>query len=444
MAGKPGERLAAAMRFAIGAQRGELSACLAAFVYIFCLFTGYSVLRPVRDTMGIAGGVENLPWMFLATFLATLVAVPFYGWLCSRYRRGVFLPWVYLFFIINLALFYAAFSADPDNPVVARVFFVWLSVYNLFVVSVFWSFMADIFSGDQAKRLFGFVTAGASSGFIIGPTFTVSFAETLGTGNLVLVAAGLLTVTLFLIRYLLHWSRTSAASSAVQADGSPVRREAAMGGNPFAGFTLLFRSPYLLTLAAFIFLYTAVSTFIYLQQAELVRDAFASSGERTRIFAFIDLAVNVISLGTQVFLTGRIVKRVGMVVTLAAMPVFMIGGFVALAAVPTLTVLIVVQVIRRSGNYAITRPAREMLYTAVDRESRYKVKNVIDTVVYRGGDAANAGLYKLMQALGLGLGGIAAVGVLVAALWTVCAIALGRLYQKVEKVPDRTFRTFET
>jgi len=227
----------------------------------------------------------------------------------------------------------------------------------------------------------------------------------------------------------------------VKADGSPARREQAMGGNPFAGFTLLFRSPYLLTLAAFIFLYTAVGTFIYLQQAELVRDAFASSEERTQIFAFIDLAVNVISLGTQVFLTGRIVKRVGMVVTLAAMPVFMIGGFVALAAVPTLTVLVIVQVIRRSGNYAITRPAREMLYTAVDRESRYKVKNVIDTVVYRGGDAANSGLYKLMQIFGLGLAGIASVGVLVAAIWAVCAIALGRQYNKV---PDRTIRTSDS
>lgn len=441
MAADARERLGAAMRAAIGARAGELSACLAALAYIFLLFAAYSVLRPVRDTMGITGGVEELPWLFLGTFLAMLAAVPAYGWLCSRFPRGVFLPWVYGFFILNLLAFYLVFRADPDNVAAARTFFIWLSVFNLFVVSVFWSFMADIFSSEQGKRLFGFLAAGASAGFIVGPAFTAAFAESLGTGNLILVSGVLLGIPIALIRYLLYWSAHSPASKDRDVDGVPGRRDEPIGGNPFAGLTIFFRSPYLLTLGAFFVLYTAISTFIYLQQAELVRDAFETAADRTRVFAFIDLAVNVLAIGTQLFLTGRIVKAVGMVVALAALPVLMIFGFLLLAAVPTLTALIGVQIVRRAGNYAITRPAREMLYTVLDQESKYKAKNVVDTVVYRGGDALNAGFFALLKAAGLAMAGTALVGAVVAALWSVCAITLGRWYHKV---PDRSYSTNPT
>ncbi len=429
MAGTLIERLAGTLRGAVGAERGELSACLAALAYIFLLSAAYSVLRPVRDTMGITGGVDDLPWLFLGTFLATLVAVPFYGWLCSRFRRSVFLPWVYVFFVLNLLAFYAEFSADPDNVLAARTFFIWLSVFNLFVVSVFWSFMADLFSSGQAKRLFGVLTAGASAGFIAGPAFTAAFAEILGTGNLFLVSTLLLAATLAPIRYLIGWSRVSAASHS-RAAGGPAVAERPMGGNPFAGITLFLRSPYLLMLGAFFLLYTATSTFVYLQQAELVRDAFATPEERIRVFSLIDLTVNVLSLGTQLFLTGRIVGRFGIVATLAALPVLVAGGFIVLALVPTLPVLVAFQIVRRAGNYAITRPAREMLYTVLDRESKYKAKNFIDTVVYRGGDALNAGVFALMKIAGLALAGTAAVGAVVAVIWALTAVALGRGFDR--------------
>ena len=431
MAVRLGERLGTLLRGAIGAKPGELSACLAALAYIFLLFAAYAILRPVRDAMGIEGGDEDLPLLFVGTFLVMLAAVPAYGWLCSRYPRGVFLPWVYLFFVLNLLGFYAVFAADPGNVIAAWAFFIWLSVFNLFVVSVFWSFMADVFSRDQAKRLFGFLAAGASAGFIVGPAFTAGYAELLGTSNLILISAFLLALPILLIRYLLVWSARSEASKDYVAGAAPPAGGQAMGGNPFAGFTIFFRSPYLLTLGLFFVLYTSISTFIYLQQADLVSNAFASSEDRTRVFALIDLAVNVLSIGTQLFLTGRIVRTVGMVVALAALPVAMVGGFLLLAAAPTLGVLIAVQIFRRAGNYAITRPAREMLYTVLDQESKYKAKNVIDTVVYRGGDALNGGFFALLKYFGMAMTGTALVGAVVAALWAACAITLGRWYQKV-------------
>lgn len=412
----------------INVRTGELAAAFAAFFYILSLMAAYNLLRPVRDAMGIASGVENLPWLFTATFLAMLAATPVYGWLCSRFRRATFLLWVYVFFALNLVAFYLVFQSDPDNAVVARVFFVWLSVFNLFVISVFWSFMADLFSSEQAQRVFGFLAGGASAGAILGPAFTVVMAERLGVANLLLVSAALLTVAVFLIRYLSRWSRVSEAS--VARSLTPEAPEKPIGGNPIAGFLVLARSPYLLSIGAFIVLYTSVSTFVYLQQAELVRDAFAETADRTQFFAAIDLVVNSLAIFTQVFLTGRIVSRVGVLIALVALPVLMVGGFLTLAAAPTLAVLAVVQVVRRAGNYAITRPAREMLYTVVDRESKYKVKNVIDTVIYRGSDAVNAWFFAALGAIGLALAGTAVVGSVVAAVWAAIAVVAGRMYRR--------------
>lgn len=423
--------IVASLSKAINAQPAELLAALSAFLYIFSLLCSYYVLRPVRDAMGIAGGVENLPWLFAGTFTAMLAVVPAYGWLCGRFARAVFLPWVYLFFISNILIFYFAFLTSPDDPWVARVFFIWVSVFNLFVVSVFWSFMADLFAEEQAKRLFGFFAAGGSAGALTGPALTALLAESWGLVNLLLLSASILFLTVILIRVLLHWERSSPASK-LNIEGNIQSEDKPIGGNPFAGISLFFKSRYLLGIGAFIVLYTAMGTFMYLQQAELVRDAFATSAERTQLFAGVDFAVNTLAIFTQLFLTGRVVKKFGMTITLMALPVFMIFGFIALAIAPILPVLIVVQVIRRAGNYAITRPGREMLFTVLDKESKYKAKNVIDTVVYRGGDVVNAWFFKALGMLGLALAGTAMVGSVVAALWALTGLWLGRAFGRGE------------
>ncbi len=417
---------------AIGARPAELGAALAGAAYMFCLMAAYYMLRPVRDAMGIAGGVENLKYLFLISFGATLLVVPLYGLACARLPRSRFVPLISLLLVAMVALFYVAFRETSDEPPgwVAQAFFVWVGVFNLFVLSVYWSFMADLFSGEQARRLFGFLAAGGSAGAIAGPAVTTLAVGRFGIDGLLLCAAVLLLATVALVQYLLYWEKTSAASPHKPLSG-PMETDEPIGGNPLAGVALLGRSRYLLGIAAFVLLFTAVSTFVYMLQAELLRDTVSTSAERTRILAAVDLAVNVLCLPTQLFITGRLVARFGLTVLLAALPLFMIAGFLALAAAPVLVVLIVVQVLRRAGDYAITRPARELLFTALPKESRFKAKNVIDTVVYRGGDAANAWVYALLGGLGLGLAGIAAVGVGIAALWSTVALLLGRTFSRV-------------
>ena len=410
-------------------QRCEAKIVLASFGYFFCLLCAYYVLRPVRDAMGIVGGVRNLQWLFTGTFLAMLAAVPIYGAICSRFRKSQFLPWVYLFFIANILIFYLVFQAMPDQVWAARAFFVWVSVFNLFIVSVFWSFMADIYSKEQGKRLFGLIAAGGSAGGLTGPLLTALLAERAGVANLLLISALLLLAAVGLIRLLLRWSeawpeRSKGESEDAGGDQRP------MGGNPFGGFTLVLRSPYLLGICLFLFLYTWVSTFVYFQQAELISGAFASTEERTQVFAWIDFAVNFLAIFTQLFLTGRVAKRFGLPLTLALLPIFMVVGFFALSAYPLLWVLIGVQVARRAGNYAITRPAREMLWTVVGTETKYKAKNFVDTAVYRGGDALSGFAYAGLAGLGLTMGGLALVGGAIAAAWLALGLVIGRLYER--------------
>lgn len=420
-------RLASAFRMA----PGEGTAALWAFAYFFALLSSYYILRPVRDEMGILGGVENLHWLFTGTFVAMLAAVPLYGVAVRRWPRRHLLPRVYLFFILNLLVFYGLFRAGLAEAWLARAFFIWLSVFNLFVVSVFWSFMADLFSNAQARRLFGFVAAGGSAGAIAGPALTAGLAATLGTVNLLLVSAALLGLAVVCIHGLLAWDNP-------QRPGGDPRAEAALGGSALAGFTLLLRSPYLLGIALFILLYTTLSTFLYFEQAHIVRAAFSDSTQRTALFAGIDLAVNTLTVLAQLFLTGRLVERMGLAATLALIPAFLMVGFAALGAAPVLGVLVAVQVLRRAGNYAIARPAREMLFTVVDRESRYKAKNVIDTVVYRGGDALSGWAFAGLTALGLGLSAIAWLGVPLAAAWLAVGLWLGRRQEQLRAVPRVT------
>ena len=455
-----GALLAAALERAVNVRDEEVAALLWSFAYFFCLLTGYYILRPLRDEMGIAGGVENLQWLFTGTFVAMLLAVPAFGAVVARFPRRRFVPLVYRFFILNLLIFFGLLQLDLGRIHVARAFFIWVSLFNLFVVSVFWSFMADIFRNEQARRLFGFVAAGGSLGALLGPTITASLAVPLGPVALLLVSAAFLEAAVQCIRRLLRategWQGRDAgvarswegdpptltlprkgegsdlAQSAAHVDGhTPDRDTEPIGGGVLSGITQLARSPYLLGIGVYILLYTTTSTFLYFQQANIVAAAFDDPGERTRLFAVIDLLVALITIAIQCFATGRLMPWLGVGATLAFLPLFTLLGFLALAAAPTLMVLVAFQALRRAANYAVSRPAREVLYTVVPREQKYKAKNVIDTVVYRGGDAVSGWAYwGLATGLGLGLGAIALVAVPLAGLWLALGLRLGRTQER--------------
>jgi len=396
----------------------EVGAVLWSFVYFFALLCGYMILRPLRDEMGIAGGVENLDWMFTGTFVATLSLIPLFGWAASRFGRRKLLPYVYYFFISNILLFYALFESDLTHAWVARAFFIWVSVFNLFVVSVFWSLMTDIYSNGQSKRLFGFIAAGGTIGALTGPALTAVLVVSLGTSKMLLISAGFLMLAVYCIHRLAAVVGTEKAG--------PVTEDEPIGGGIFTGIRRVIQSPYLLGICLLILLYTTLATFLYFQQAEIIRDAFTDSAERTRIFAAMDFSTNALTVLTQFFLTASIVKRLGMAWTLAIIPIGVAAGFLVLGFAPILGVLIVIQVLRRAGNFAVMKPAREMLYVVLDKEEKYKAKNFIDTVVYRGGDAVSAWAYSGMQALGLSLAGIAFVAVPISGLWALVSYRLGR------------------
>lgn len=422
----------------IGCQPQELRAALWGAAYFFCLLAGWYILRPLRDEMGIRGGVEELHWLFTGTFVAMLAAVPAFGWLSSRFPRRRLVPAVYVFFITNLLGFLVLFRITDGGPGAAQAFFIWTSVYNLFIISVFWSFLADLFSREQAGRLFGFVAAGGSAGAIAGPALATTLAGVVEPDNLLVIAAAFLALALVCVQRLLAWR------AAAPGEAGSARMTRPMGGGIFEAVPLILRSRYLLGLCLLMLLTTAVSTFLYLQQARIVADAFTDSAARTRVFAGIDLAVNILAVLTQLFLTGRIVQRLGIAAALGLTPVVMLLGFAALGVAPVLAVLVVVQVLHRGMHYAVLRPAREMLFTVLTPQEKYKAKNFIDTVVYRGGDAANAWLYAGLASLGLGPGGTAIIALPIAAAWLATAVGLGRAQTRItarEPEPEPASRT---
>jgi AAA family ATP:ADP antiporter len=404
----------------LNARPEEFGGMLAAFLCAFCMFSSYSILRPIRETMGITSGVSTLPALFWGTFIAMLAVQPIYGWLTSRFRRSTFLPWVYLFFILNILGFYAWFNAQADHTWIARAYFIWVSVFNLFVVAVFWSLMADVFSRDQAGRLFGFIAAGISLGGLFGPFLGQRLAEPLGTINLLLVSALLLGGSLAFLMRVLHWHRRHGENVAAGAD-----RDARLGGTALAAFRQVASSPYLALLALFVLLLTWVSTFLYLEQQAMVAEVFASRDERTRFFSTIDFWVQAGSLTTQLLLFGRLFRWLGLRALLVSVPLLMAAGYAVLALYPQFAVLVAVMMVRRIGEYSITRPSRDTLYTVVSREERYKAKSLIDTFVYRGGDATAASLHALLKTIGLGVSGIAWFGAAIAGAWAVVAWTLG-------------------
>jgi ATP:ADP antiporter, AAA family len=408
-------------RWAVPATAEERAAALWSFAYFFALLAGYYVLRPVRDQMGIAGGVKTLPWLFTATFLTLLVAQPFYGALVARLPRTRFIPIVYHFFAANLALFWLLLTLGVATTIVARVFFVWVSVFNLFAVAVFWSFMADLFTSEQGKRLFGFIGAGGTAGALLGPVITIGLSVPLGPANLLIAAIVFLELAVFCSHRLEH--------AVAKHPRAPVR-ERRVGGGAFDALPDVVRSPYLLGVAVWVSLLSFGATILYFEQANIVSSTVHGAGAQTRIFASIDLAVGLLTLATQVFATGRVLARFGVGVSAAALPAVYVVGFAVLALVPTLAVVLVFQVVQRWMNFAIANPARQVFFTVVGRGEKYKAKNLIDVVVYRGSDALYGWVFDSLQAIGLKLGGIALWSLPVAAAWLVLSLALGRTQKR--------------
>lgn len=464
------------LRRAVDVREEELAALVWSCAYFFFVLCSYYVIRPVRDDMGVAGGVQNLAWLFSGTLLGMLLVHPLYTALVARLPRRRFVPLTYRFFILNLVIFFLVLRwADTAQAIwVGRIFFIWTSVFNLFVVSVFWSVMADLYRPAQSQRLFGLVAVGGTLGAILGSSITSALVSLLGPVNLLLVSALILEIAAQAARALDGQERRLALAAREEEEEAAIRRDRSADSNPtlheapdartapriapaagaatapasarqagdrdtrvigggvLEGVRDVLRSPYLLGIAALMLVFTITATFLYFQQAAIVADTFGGDRQaRTRLFASIDLAVNVLTLVTQVFLTGRVLRWVGVGLALALLPLLSLIGFGILATVPVLSAVVGFQVLRRAANFAIQRPAREVLYTVLPRTEKYKAKNFNDTFVYRLGDQLGAWSYTAIAWLGLGLSGLALTQVPVAAVWLFLALWLGARHRRL-------------
>mgnify|MGYP001626696498 FL=1 len=414
-------------------QGHEIKAVAGSFLFVVLLMSAYYILRPVRDAMASDWSDAEVSWLWTLNFFISTAVVALYGALVARFPLRLLVPATYGIFALTFLIFYALALTINDRTLIDKSFYVWVSVFSLFHISVFWSFMSELFNKEQAGRLFGIIAAGASVGGLIGPSIPSFFSAYLSTDTLLLLASALLLLPIPLILYLQTLKASDLGNEASAAKPIPSR----IGGNPFAGFTLFISNPYLLAIGLFILLYTGISSFVYFELKNLLAEL--SRAERTAIWAQMDLAVNVLSIAVGLFATGRLVGKFGMPVTIALIPMMICTGLIIVAISPFLGAVIALQVIRRAGNYAVTRPAREVLFTRVDRETRFKAKPVIDIVAYRGGDMLMAWAFTgLTQGLGLGLAAVAAVGAGIAALWAMVGIYLGRWFeQAAHEEPDQ-------
>lgn len=414
-------------------EANELGATLLSFVFVFVLMTAYFIMRPVRDAMASDWSDAEVSLLWSMTFFFSLIAVSVYGAAISFVRFRLLVPGVYAFFALSFFAFYFGSTLIADPVLVDKSFYVWLSVFSLFHLSVFWSFMSDVFNKNQAPRLFGIIATGASVGAIVGPLLAAQLVGRIGTDTLMLVSATLLLIPIPIIIVLESLKRTALGNEDLSVDLSA---QQAIGRNPFAGFSLFLQSPFLIGIGCFILLYVAIGSFVYFEMKNLFE--IFTREERTQIFAYIDFAVNSLAIVTAVFVTSRIATRFGMATTLALIPALMAIGMLVLAFSPVVAVVAGLQVARRAGNYAITRPGREMLFTIVNRETRFKAKPVIDIVLYRGGDMVTAWAFTLLTTVvGLGLGGVAAVGAGIAVVWAVVGMYLGRAYNRRALEPEQ-------
>ena len=405
----------------------EVKAVVFSFIFVVILMSAYYILRPVRDAMASDWTDAEVSWLWTLNFFISTAIVALYGSMVSKFRFRLLVPTMYGIFAISFIIFYALGSVFEDRTVIDKSFYVWVSVFSLFHISVFWTFMSELFSKEQSGRLFGIIAVGASVGGLIGPSITAFFSVSLGADNLMLIASMMLLIPIPIIFYLQSLKSKELNNEVLDI---PVSNQS-IGGNPLAGFKMFFFNPYLLSIGLFIFLYTGISSFIYFELKNLLSDF--SRSERSVIWAQMDLAVNILAISTGLFATGRIVTKFGMPATIAMVPIMICIGLLVLAISPLLGVIMVLQIIRRAGNYAVTRPAREMLFTLVNQETRFKAKPVIDIVAYRGGDMLTAWLFTgLTQGLGLGLAAVAAVGAGIASLWALVGIYLGKWFDRYE------------
>ncbi len=413
-----------------GTREGEMKAVLWSFAYFFFLLASYFILRPLRDEMGIAAGRDNLQWLFTATFFAMILASPLYAMVIVRLPRSKFIPLVYHFFVLNLLAFWVVLLSGWERALIAQVFFVWVSVFNLFAVSVFWSFMTDLYRSEQGKRLFGFIAAGGTAGTMLGSSITVSLAGLIGPKNLLLVAATMLEIAIICAFFLERTARTFRVTDESTAMSTREADDRAIGGGMLDGFKLILRSPYLAGIGLWVLLLSLAGTFLYFMQQDVVRNASTDPAVRTQIFATMDLAASLMTLALQLVITGRFIKWLGAGPAAAMLPLVFAIGFAALAFAPLLAVVIAFQALQRTANFAISNPAREILFTAVDRQERYKAKNLIDAALFRGGDVIWSWAFTALRGLGMSMSSIALMTVPLALAWLGLALALGRTQEK--------------
>lgn len=420
-------------------EREELPLVLLSWGYFFCLLASYFILRPLREQMGIAGGVRNLPNLYLGSLAGMLLVTPIFSKLVARFHRAVFIRFAYRFALANLLVFYLLIRFAPEQQLVwvGRAFYIWLSVYNMFAVSVFWSFMVDTWRSGQAKRLFGLIGVCGTLGAIMGSALTGALVGALGQANMLLISMVLLE---FAVRFMTGIARRRGLP--VSGLDEP-RREADEQDVPLRGpaaylrgMALTMRSPYLLGIALYLFFYTTTSTFLYFEQANIVDAGLEGREAQTAYFANVNLLVQTATLVTQLFFTGRIIAWIGLGPTLTLLPLASAACLASLAAAPTLFVNAAVQVATKSLNYSLARPAREALFTVLGREEKYKAKNFIDTFVYRGGDAIAAKGFDLLTRVVSGSVALATMAVPLALLWATTGVVLGRAHGGRERAFD--------
>ncbi len=421
--------LARALARIVAVERAETAGLIWSFAFFFFVLCAYYIIRPLRDEMGVSLGAERLQWLFSAVFVVMLAAVPLFGWVVSSFPRRRIVPVVYGFLIANLIGFWLLFAGGAQGVVVAAAFFVWVSVFNLFVVSLFWSLMSDLYRSEQATRLYGFIAAGGSAGALVGPLITQGLVAVLGATNLLLVSAFLLLAATYSA---LALRRLFAGVGARQSEDRP------LGKGLLAGAAAVCRSPYLFRIALWILFANLVSTLFYLEQARIVGEALTDRTQRVQLFARLDLVVSIATILAQVFLTARVLGRFGLATAIAALPAFALIGLLALALAPTLAVIVSVLAAERALAFAISNPAVKVLYTVLAPEEKYKAQNFNDTVVFRGGDAAAGWLFNgLAKGLGLSLGTVAVLSLPLALIWLLLSLLLGRQHETTRIEQDR-------
>ncbi len=442
--------ITALLKRIVNVREEEVRTLLWSGAFFFCLLAAYYIIRPLRDEMGVAGGVWNLPWLFTGTLIAMLIFHPPWAALVARVSRTRAISLTYRFFILNLLIFFILMKVSPEemNIWIGRIFYIWSAVFSLFTVSVFWTFMADTWHTSRGKRLFGFIGAGGTLGGIAGSGTTALLAASIGPVHLLLISMVLLELAVQAMRYLSRMRQRGESTLIFPDDPDEVEEssdqvdvtsEEPLGGGVLAGIAHLFRSPYLLGICAYMLLYPIISTVLYMQQSVFADTYFIDRALRTVFFAKLDLAVNILTLITQLFLTGRIIKRLGVGFTLALMPILCIIGFSGLGLWWILPVFVVFQTLRRAGNYALARPARETLWTVVSREDKFKAKNFADTAVYRTGDQIGAWSQALLHSMGFSMTAMAFSAVPVAVVWLFVALWLGRQQTRIAETRPAIF-----